>query len=60
MINYFWGKWDDVWDRVSTGTPINGCDFNIMHAKLGNGDKPSIAIKNGEAVVVTEFVHYEE
>lgn len=32
-----------------------------MHAKLGNGDKPSLAIIKGEELFVTsEFVHFKK
>lgn len=46
MLNYFYGKFTDIFDRVDKGTIINGCDLNIMHAKLGNGNNPSFTIRN--------------
>lgn len=60
VVNYFWGSLERVEERVRDGVPVNACDPDVMHGKLGNGSNPRITldIHAAKAFVAMDLLHF--
>ena len=59
VMNFFYGKIDNVINRIINGEIISACDKNIIHFKFGNGLHPRFDIFLGnetKIIFVQEFI----
>lgn len=45
VMNYMYGRYDDLKDLVDEGRIAGSCSKKIMHGHFSNGLRPSIALK---------------
>lgn len=66
LMHYNWGSLDHFFNRIEDGVYISGCDKNIIHAKIYNGEYPNAILINDsknvgslQALVVNKHVDYK-
>jgi len=63
-INYMFGRLDSLASRIDKNQIINGCDKEIIHSKLYNGEKPTIVLReeqnSNRAYLAFDSIRYDE